>query len=69
MIYRNKALVLVLAASAWMTDNTDANNSRFAAAFAPSLPKYAAHGILANQDVNVGRTTQSNTWYVGQIIL
>jgi len=61
MIYRNKALVLVLAASAWMTDNTDANNSRFAAAFAPSLPKYAAHGILANQDVNVGRTTQSNT--------
>jgi len=67
MIYRNKALLLVVAASAWMNENTDASSSRFAAAFAPTLPNVAQTN-LARQYAGVGQVQAmpSNTWYVSQ---
>lgn len=68
MIYRNKVLMMVVAASAWMNENIDANSSRFAAAFAPALPKFVAQTNLARQVAGqvagVGHIMPSNTWYV-----
>jgi len=66
MIYRNKVLMLVVAASAWMNENTDANSSRFAAAFAPALPNHVAQTNLARQVAGVGHMMPSNTWYVSR---
>jgi hypothetical protein len=51
-----------------MNENTDANSSRFAAAFAPALPNHVAQTNLARQVAGqvagAGHMMPSNTWYV-----